>query len=106
MPILCLVPIKIPKKVLIEAPLLYTSSCGGYGKVVLKQKTEMQKSIKIPKRVKGMVEINERRGLESKISSGWIFSHKLKKNYCTVFPCLLKNLKKDAKVKREKDGAK
>jgi hypothetical protein len=45
MPILRLAPFKIPEKVLIEAPLLYTSSCGGYGKVVLKQKTEKQKSI-------------------------------------------------------------
>jgi hypothetical protein len=32
-----------------------------------------------------MVEINERRGMERKISSGWIFSHKLKKKTIALY---------------------
>jgi hypothetical protein len=44
-----------------------------------------------------MVEINERRGMERKIRSGWIFSHKLKKQlHCIPLPFkILKRCKRE-----------
>ncbi len=81
---------------------MYTFTCV---KVVLNN-NKSRRVFKYQNGLRRLVEINERRGLERKISGGLDFLPQTKKKqlHCIALP--FKKFKKDAEEKRENDGAK